>query len=111
MVAVRIGFDDNRVLGEKETGARAALPIVREIMLRLDQDELVGPVPRFPSDSEGRIDECLAMRTVREAGVGGWPPALADGLASRSAEDSASGTLLRRSDFRFAEPIAVAPVD
>ena len=32
-VAVRIGFDDNRPLGDKETGGRAALPIFREIML------------------------------------------------------------------------------
>src|SRR5437867_3691183 len=32
-VAVRIGFDDNRTLGDKETGGRAALPIFREIML------------------------------------------------------------------------------
>src|SRR4030095_1673985 len=31
-VAVRVGFDDNRTLGEKETGARAAPPVFREIM-------------------------------------------------------------------------------
>src|SRR2546423_10773091 len=33
-VAVRIGFDDNRTLGDKETGGRAALPIFPAIMLR-----------------------------------------------------------------------------
>jgi penicillin-binding protein 1A len=63
-VAVRIGFDDNRVLGAKETGSRAALPIFREIMLRLYKDRLVGPVPRFPRDIEARIDAYLATRTV-----------------------------------------------
>src|ERR1051325_6047146 len=33
-VAVRIGFDDNRELDDKESGGRVALPIFREIMLR-----------------------------------------------------------------------------
>src|SRR5207247_314907 len=47
-VAVRIGFDDNRTLGDKETGGRAALPIFREIMLRAYQEKLVGSVPSFP---------------------------------------------------------------
>ena len=61
-VAVRIGFDDNRALGSRETGSRAALPIFREIMLRLYQDRLVGPVPRFPAEIEGRIDAYLSMR-------------------------------------------------
>lgn len=66
-VAVRVGFDDNRTLGEKETGARAALPMFREIMLRLYQEKLVGPVPRFPREIESRIDAYLALQGVREA--------------------------------------------
>ncbi|HEY6555203.1 MAG TPA: transglycosylase domain-containing protein, partial [Vicinamibacteria bacterium] len=41
-VAVRIGFDDNRTLGNRETGGRAAMPIFREIMLRVYADQLVG---------------------------------------------------------------------
>jgi len=61
-VAVRIGFDDNRTLGEKETGSRAALPIFREIMLRLYRDQLVGPLPQFPCDIEAGIDGYLAMQ-------------------------------------------------
>ncbi len=61
-VAVRIGFDDNRTLGAKETGSRAALPIFREIMLRVYQDQMVGPVPLFPSDIETRIDAYLALQ-------------------------------------------------
>lgn len=66
-VAVRVGFDDNRTLGEKETGSRAALPIFREIMLRLYKERLVGPLPRFPSDLEARIDAYLATENQRQA--------------------------------------------
>jgi penicillin-binding protein 1A len=59
-VAVRIGFDDNRTLGDKETGGRAALPIFREIMLRVYKEQLVGPVPEFPREIEERITQYLA---------------------------------------------------
>lgn len=59
-VAVRIGFDDNRSLGNKETGARAALPIFREIMLRVYEAGLVGPAPKFPREIERAIDTYLA---------------------------------------------------
>jgi penicillin-binding protein 1A len=71
-VAVRIGFDDNRALGARETGSRAALPIFREIMLRLYGERLVGPVPKFPSELEARIDAYLTARLsplVSEAGA------------------------------------------
>jgi penicillin-binding protein 1A len=59
-VAVRIGFDDNRSLGNRETGGRTALPIFREIMVRLYEDALVGTIPRFPRAMEERIDAYLA---------------------------------------------------
>ena len=58
-VAVRIGFDDNRTLGDKETGGRAALPIFREIMLLTYQQELVGSAPSFPRAIENGIDQYL----------------------------------------------------
>jgi penicillin-binding protein 1A len=58
-VAVRIGFDDNRSLGPKETGALAALPVFREIILKVYQEKLVGPAPRFPVEMEGNIDAYL----------------------------------------------------
>ena len=58
-VAVRIGFDDNRTLGDKETGGRTALPIFREIMLLTYQQELVGSAPSFPREIEDRIDQYL----------------------------------------------------
>ncbi len=63
-VAIRIGFDDNRELGDKETGGRAALPIFREIMLRVYQQQLAGPVPEFPYEIERRIDQYLARRAA-----------------------------------------------
>jgi len=84
-VAVRIGFDDNRALGDKETGSRAALPIFREIMLRLYHDQMVGPLPRFPCDIEVRIDQYLAMQADRTAVLREWPPAPVHGLTSLSA--------------------------
>jgi len=59
-VAVRIGFDDNRSLGGKETGGRAALPVFREVMLNTYQANLVGPVPSFPADMENNIAEYLS---------------------------------------------------
>jgi penicillin-binding protein 1A len=67
-VAVRIGFDDNHTLGEKETGGRTALPIFREIMLRVYQDKLVGPAPLFPCEIEEGIDEYLATQALLKAG-------------------------------------------
>jgi membrane carboxypeptidase/penicillin-binding protein len=67
-VAVRIGFDDNRELGDKETGGRAALPIFREIMFQASQREIVGPVPPFPREIEDRIDQYLVRRAAPEAG-------------------------------------------
>jgi penicillin-binding protein 1A len=58
-IAVRIGFDDDRSLGAKETGARVALPVFRQIMLRIYKDRLVGPAPKFPVDMEERINAYL----------------------------------------------------
>jgi penicillin-binding protein 1A len=58
-VAVRIGFDDNRPLGPKETGGRVALPVFRELMLRVYREKLVGPVPKFPAQMEQSINDYL----------------------------------------------------
>jgi penicillin-binding protein 1A len=60
-VAVRIGFDDNRSLGRKETGGSAALPVFREIMLRTYSKKILGPVPAFPSQIEQNIDNYLKV--------------------------------------------------
>jgi penicillin-binding protein 1A len=59
-IAVRIGFDDNRSLGAKETGGRAALPVFRELMLNIYGGELAGAVPAFPDQMEQRITHYLA---------------------------------------------------
>ena len=64
-VAVRIGFDDNRTLGDKETGGRAALPIFREIMLTTYQQDLVGSAPAFPREIEDGIDQYLQRQQSR----------------------------------------------
>jgi membrane carboxypeptidase/penicillin-binding protein len=67
-VAVRIGFDDNRSLGQMETGGKAALPVFREVMLETYQAKLVGPVPSFPADMEKNIAEYLnGSLAAREA--------------------------------------------
>jgi penicillin-binding protein 1A len=58
-VAVRIGFDDNRSLGPKETGGKVALPVFRDIMLRAYRGKLLGPVPEFPAQMEQSIDTYL----------------------------------------------------
>jgi penicillin-binding protein 1A len=68
-IAVRIGFDDNRGLGDAETGGRAALPIFREIMLRVYKAKLVGPVPQFPREIEEGIDKYLVLQAALEAGL------------------------------------------
>jgi len=59
-VAVRIGFDDNRSLGARETGGRVALPVFQEVMLKVYRDGLVGPAPVFPEQMERRITHYLA---------------------------------------------------
>lgn len=66
-VAVRIGFDDNHPLGDQETGGRAALPIFREIMVRVYKDQLAGKAPSFPREIEGGIDNYLASQVAAEA--------------------------------------------
>jgi membrane peptidoglycan carboxypeptidase len=57
--AVRIGFDDNRSLGSRETGGRLALPVFQELMLAVYRDKIVGPAPAFPARMEARITASL----------------------------------------------------
>ncbi len=58
-IAVRIGFDDNRSLGPRETGGRVALPVFKEIMLKVYREKLTGPVPKFPARMEQSINAYL----------------------------------------------------
>jgi len=66
-IAVRIGFDDNRSLGPKETGGRVALPVFREITLRVYRERLAGPVPEFPAQMEQSINNYLKSESVEGA--------------------------------------------
>ena len=63
-IAVRLGFDDNRSLGPQETGGRLALPVFKELMLRVYREKLVGPVPTFPAQMEQNINDYLAGGSV-----------------------------------------------
>ena len=63
-VAVRIGFDDSHSLGQKETGARVALPVFKEIMLNVYGKKLIGPAPEFPLELEQNINSYLNSSTA-----------------------------------------------
>ena len=58
-VAVRIGFDDNRSLGSRETGGRLALPVFQELMLAVYNAKILGTAPAFPARMEERITASL----------------------------------------------------
>ncbi len=73
-IGAHVGFDEpslgydkkdsfsigpERGLGKSETGGRVALPIFREIMLKVYREGLVGPVPQFPEEIEKNIDNYL----------------------------------------------------
>ncbi len=79
-VAVRLGFDDNAPMGNRETGGRAALPIFREIMLRVYREKLVGSVPQFPRKIEDGIDAYLAVEASLPSKAGPPPAPLIGGL-------------------------------
>jgi len=70
-IAVRIGFDDNRSLGPKETGGRVALPVFKEITLRVYRERLAGPVPEFPAQMEQSINNYLKSESVEGASLPG----------------------------------------
>ena len=68
-VAVRIGFDDNRSLGAKETGGRVALPVFQEVMLRVYHDQIVGS-GAVVSDSDGTTHHALLAGRCSSARLG-----------------------------------------
>ena len=86
-MAVRIGFDDDRSLGAKETGALAALPVFREVILKIYQEKLVGPAPRFPVDMEENIDAYLRGAILPKEAIGLVNSASAAKLAENGTED------------------------
>ena len=94
-VAVRIGFDDNRELGANETGGRTALPIFREIMLRIYKDRLVGPAPQFPRAIESGIDDYLVLQAALEAVPRDTTPS-GDSRRLNGGDNAAKGARRRR---------------
>jgi membrane carboxypeptidase/penicillin-binding protein len=62
---VRLPVGTAHALGKGETGGRTALPIFREIMLRVYERRLVGPVPSFPREIEDGIDRYLLRSVAR----------------------------------------------
>jgi penicillin-binding protein 1A len=86
-VAVRIGFDDNRSLGPRETGALAALPVFREIILKVYKEQLVGPTPRFPAEMEANIDAYLRGDLPSKDATGFMNPLGVPRLVEDGAED------------------------
>jgi len=66
-IAVWIGFDDNRSLGPMETGGRVALPVFKEITLRVYREKTAGPVPEFPAQMEQSIDAYMKGDSVERA--------------------------------------------
>jgi len=86
-VAVRIGFDDNRSLGPRETGALAALPVFREIILKVYKEHLVGPTPRFPAEMEANIDAYLRGDLPSKDATGFTNPLGVPRLVDDGAED------------------------
>jgi penicillin-binding protein 1A len=97
-VAVRIGFDDNRSLGAKETGGTAALPVFREVMLKTYQAKLVGPVPSFPANMESNIQSYLSGGLMQKVAMRfpNSPDAL-DGESVRMKSCRLAGTALAAS--------------
>jgi penicillin-binding protein 1A len=65
--AVRIGFDDNRSLGSRETGGRLAMPVFQELMLGVYREQIVGAAPVFPVSMENRISASLLPPTPPDA--------------------------------------------
>jgi penicillin-binding protein 1A len=68
-IAVRIGFDDSRSLGARETGGRVALPVFRDVMLGIYHERIAGPVPSFPRQMEQHITRYLQGDDPVLAGV------------------------------------------
>jgi penicillin-binding protein 1A len=102
-VAVRIGFDDNRSLGARETGTLAALPVFREIMLKLYQEKLVGPAPQFPVEMEENIDAYLRGESKPKDATGFVNPLGVSRIADDVTEDCSAKPVLL-SNYRCEPP-------
>jgi penicillin-binding protein 1A len=85
---VWIGFDSRESLGEKETGARAALPIWMTFMKVAIANK---PDEQFPSDADGDMLRAGAMKPANPAGAKATPVAFARPLKAASPGGSSPG--------------------
>src|SRR4030095_6213001 len=83
-VRLGLGFDDTRALGPQEPGGRVALPVFKEIMLRVYRDKLVGPVPEFPAQIEQLIIDYLKGDSVSPLNLSNPPTPVSVGFAHGS---------------------------
>ena len=90
--AVRIGFDDNRSLGPRETGGRLALPVFQEVMLGVYRDKIVGIAPAFPGRMEQRITAFLLLPPSPSPAAVASSDAVADAFSARHPRTSPAET-------------------
>ena len=90
--AVRIGFDDNRSLGPRETGGRLALPVFQEVMLGVHRDKIVGIAPAFPGRMEQRITAFLLLPPSPPPAAVASSDAVADAFSARHPRASPAET-------------------
>jgi hypothetical protein len=83
----------------KETGTLAALPAFREIILKVYQDKLVGPAPRFPVEMEENIDAYLRRELPPKDATGFVNPVSVTRFADDGTEDC-SAKLVLQSTYR-----------
>jgi membrane peptidoglycan carboxypeptidase len=108
-VAVRIGFDDNRELGDRETGGRTALPVFREVMLGVYQRQLLGPPPPFPQGMEQRIAHYVEDRAQRLlAASEAAPPAPEEGAPPDVSPTPAVGDAVLAARQEAGQPVPVS---
>ena len=108
-MAVRIGFDDNRSLGEGETGGRTALPVFREAVGTAYAAGLLGPPPRFPQDLEHDIDEYLVASAASPAPASAVPDAQPRRRAGRRRRRSRRRASQPRPALRCPQHAVLAP--
>jgi penicillin-binding protein 1A len=86
---VYVGFDDHQTLGDKEEGARVALPIWMQFMAALLKDRPVEDFPHSPLlTSPSQVKEILASAGP-ELLLGGSPPGVSKPAAEAALEPAA----------------------
>jgi penicillin-binding protein 1A len=99
---VYVGFDDHQTLGDKEEGARVALPIWMQFMSEVLKDRPVEDFPHSPLlTNPAQVKEILASAGP-ELLLGGSPPSVAKAVAQPASEPAGNAA-------GQAEPKAAAP--